>query len=161
APGADAGDEDMRPPTPPEWDRAVTRPDDKTASDGRAACTFARGAMPAETLGKSTPVDADIPIETVIVLMMENRSFDSYFGHLNKYAGRTDIESAPDDTKLPDKAGGASSTHAYQHAPHLCFLDTNHEWSGSHLEYDNAKLDGFVEANQGWSQTSLVNPTPD
>jgi phospholipase C len=155
----DAGD-DTRAPTPSEWDRAVTRPDDKAASDGRAACKFAAGAMPAETLGASTPVDKDIPIETVIVLMMENRSFDSYFGHLNKYAGRTDIESAPDDTKLPDKAGGAPATHPYQHGKHLCFLDTNHEWSGSHKEANDGKMDGFYEVNQGWDQGELVNPTP-
>ena len=159
---ADGGDgTDTRPPTPPEWDRSVTRPDDGAAKSSRTACTFARGSLPAETLGKGTPVDKDIPIETIIVIMQENRSFDSYFGHLGKYAGRADIESAPDTTTLPDKAGGTSGTNAYQHAPHVCFLDTNHEWAGSHLEYNGGKNDGFVEANQGFGESSLKNPTPD
>jgi len=159
----DGGDDnDTRPPTPPEWDRAVTRPDEAAAKDQRAACKFARGAMPAETLGSTTPVDKNIPIETIIVMMQENRSFDSYFGHLGKYAGRGDIESAPDTTTLPDKAGGAPvATNAYQHAPRLCFLDTNHEWPGSHVEYNGGKNDGFVEANQGFGETALANPTPD
>lgn len=162
-PGADAGDgADTRPPTPPEWDRAVTRPDDATAKDQRGACKFARGALPAETLGKGTPIDKDIPIKTIIVVMQENRSFDSYFGHLGKYAGRTDIESAPDTTTLPDKAGGApSAANAYQHAPHPCFLDTNHEWAGSHVEYNGGKNDGFVEANQGYGETKLASPRPE
>ncbi len=160
---ADGGDTtDTRPPTPPEWNRAVTRPQDATAKAQRAACAFARGALPAETFGKGTPVDAEIPIETIVVVMQENRSFDSYFGHLGKYAGRSDIESAPDTTTLPDKAGGAPApANAYQHAPHACFLDTNHEWSGSHTEWNGGKNDGFVEANQGWGESSLKNPKPD
>src|SRR4051794_23146350 len=89
-------DADTRPPTPPEWDRAVDRPDDEAAAASRASCKYTAGSLAAETLGKSAPVGDDIPIKNVIVLMQENRSFDSYFGHLNKFAKRTDIESAPD-----------------------------------------------------------------
>ncbi len=156
-PSPDAGEPDLRPPTPPEWDRTVTRPDEATAKSQRASCKYTRGALPAETLGASTAVDKDIPIETVIVLMQENRSFDSYFGHLNKYAGRTDIESAPDNTMLPDKAGGSPATHPYSHGKHLCFLDTNHEWSGSHKQYDDGKMDGFFETNQAFTESPLGN----
>lgn len=130
--------------TPPAWDRAVTRPDDATASASRAACAYARGSMPAETLSRSTPVDADIPLDTIVVLMQENRSFDSYFAHLGKYAGRTDIESAPDTASNPDAQG---KPVAFTRGAHLCFGDTNHEWSGSHVEYDDGKMDGFAKAN--------------
>src|SRR5579884_3152383 len=63
------------PPTPAAWDAPVTRPDDQTAAQNRAACTYKRGDMPAATLGTSTPVDKDIPIKNVIVVMMENHSF--------------------------------------------------------------------------------------
>jgi len=155
--GADTDDDaDTRPPTPPDWDRPITRPSDDDAKNGRASCKFKRGAMPAETLGASTRIDKDIPIETIVVLMMENHSFDNYFGHLNKYANRTDIESAPDTTTNPDKVGAnPGMMHAYQHAPHLCTLDTNHEWDGAHLEYDDGKNDGFFQANDGWSETGL------
>ncbi len=135
-----------------DWDRAVVASDDATANAARAACKFSRGALPRETLGASTPVDKDIPIETVVILMQENRSFDHYFGHLYKYVGRTDIESAFDDTTNPAKIGDPNSrTFKYQHAPHLCVLDTNHEWPGTHLEYDDGKMDGFFQANDGWS----------
>jgi phospholipase C len=34
----------------------------------------------------------------------------------------------------------------------LCISDTNHEWAGSHLEYDNGKMDGFFQANQGFTE---------
>jgi phospholipase C len=160
---ADAGDDgsDTRPPTPPAWDRAVTRPSDSDATSQRAACKFARGSMPAETLGTSTPVDKDIPIETIVVLMMENHSFDNYFGHLGKYANRTDIESAPDNTTNPTMTGATpGALHNYQHAPHLCTLDTNHEWDGAHLEWDNGKNDGFFQVNDGFSKDQLAMGAP-
>src|SRR5689334_4702307 len=66
------------------------------AAQARGQCRFGRGALPSQTLGAEVPVGTDMPIQTIVVLMQENRSFDSYFGHLNKFAGRNDIESAPD-----------------------------------------------------------------
>src|ERR1035437_10200420 len=131
----------------------------------RASCTFKRGAMPAETLGKSTPVDKDIPIDTVVVVMMENHSFDNYLGRFAKYSGET-AESAPDTASNPTQVGdagtgdagdgGGPASYPYTHNPHLCTLDTNHEWDGSHLEYDNGAMDGFVVANEGWDVASLA-----
>lgn len=175
---ADAGDQDVdtRPPTPPEWDRPVTRPDDTTAQKARAACMYKRGALPAETLGTSTPVDGDIPIQKVVVIVQENHSFDNYFGQFGKFSGET-VEAPPAGASNPAMVGGAmdagamdggeggapdagSTTYPYTHNPHLCTLDTNHEWSGSHLEYDNGNNDGFVQANEGWSETGL-SPTAD
>jgi len=140
---------------PAEWDRTVTRPaNEGAASQLRSTCAFKRGAMPAETLGSEIPVDRAIPIETVVVVMQENRSFDSYFGHLNKYAHRTDIESAPDDASNPEQVNvPGSPRHPYQHAKMLCISDTNHEWDGSHLEYNGGKMDGFFQANHGFAES--------
>jgi phospholipase C len=151
AAGSDASAADAGPPDSNDWDRVVTRPDDDAATAGRAACAYGRGALAAETLGKSVPVDVDIPIETVVVLMQENRSFDSYFAHLGAYAGRSDIESAPDGATNPETVGPVPTPlHPFTHAPRLCALDTNHEWPGTHLEYDDGKMDGFYQANTGW-----------
>ena len=80
--------------TPCAWDQSVTRVDDTTSQAQRAACAYGRGDMPAATLGPSIPIDSDMPIDNIVVVMMENHSFDSYLGHLNQYASRTDIESA-------------------------------------------------------------------
>jgi phospholipase C len=162
--GADVSD---LPPTPSAWDAPVTRPTDTAAQTARAACTYARGDMPAATLGTSTPVDVDIPIENVIIVMKENHSFDNYFGHLNEFGHRTDIEEAPADAGNPEQVGVTGSPmHPYQHAPHLCTLDTDHEWDGAHLEFDNGQNDGFWQANNGWDVSSLnadaaVPPAPD
>src|SRR5687768_7984917 len=96
---------DGRPPTPSEWDRAVVRPVDGQAAAQRAACTFHRGAMPAETLGASAPLGEDIPIDTVVILMQENRSFDHYFAELPRFARRNDIEVPPAGASNPDLQG--------------------------------------------------------
>ena len=146
--GADA--DDTRPPTPPEWDRVVTRPDEGQAAADRLACKFARGALADETLGASVPVAKDIPIDTIVVIMQENRSFDHYFGRFAKYAGRADIESAADDATNPENpADAASPTHTRQHAEHLCFSDTNHAWGASHTQYGDGKMNGFFVTNHG------------
>jgi len=142
------------PPTPTAWDQPVTRPDDGTATQNRASCTYKRGDMPAATLGSSTPVDKDIPITNVIVLMMENHSFDNYFGHVNEAQGRSDVEEAPADAGNPMTDGG---TAPYTHAPHLCTLDTNHEWDGTHLEWADGGMSGFAQQNEGWSAGDLPN----
>lgn len=155
--GTDAGtdaepDADTRPPTPPEWDRAIVRPNDAQARADRAACKFGPGALAGETLGPSTPIEKDLPLDTIVVLMMENHSFDNYLAKLGEYTQRSDIEVAPPNASNPDTldAGpdAAASAVPFQHAPHKCTADTNHSWSGSHLEWNEGKMDGFVVANE-------------
>jgi phospholipase C len=136
----------------------VPRVDDATAKGERDACHFARGAMPVDTLGKSTPIDKDIPIENVVVVMMENHSFDNYFSHLNAYAQRTDIESAPDTATNPDASGQAQ---ARAHAAHPCTLDTDHEWAGTHQEINGGAMDGFFTANDGYNKSALPSTSTD
>jgi phospholipase C len=153
--GDDSGD-DGSVPTPAAWDQPVMRPDDNTATTDRTACTYKRGDMPAATLGTSTPVDTDIPIENIVVVMMENHSFDSYLGHLNQFANRTDIESADAGATNPDVDGAAVP---WAHAPHPCSADTDHEWAGTHQEIDNGAMDGFVTTNDGYGQPAGADPT--
>jgi len=136
----------------------VPRPDDTTAAANRLACKYARGALPAATLGPGTPIDAQIPINHIVVVMMENHSFDSYLGHLNQYAKRTDVESAPDGTTNPDTTGGPQP---WVHASHLCTLDTDHGWAGTHNEIDNGKMDGFAQANEGFNTSALPASSTD
>ncbi|MBX3206036.1 MAG: hypothetical protein KF764_13270 [Labilithrix sp.] len=151
---------DPRPPTPAEWDRAVTRPDESAAAADRAACKFGRGALPDETLGASIPTGKDMPIETIVVVMQENRSFDHYFGRYNQYAGRTDVESPPEGASNPDRSGPVSSaTHAWQRAGHHCFLDTAHEWDKVHAQIADGKMDGFYETNHDIKGETVPDPT--
>jgi phospholipase C len=90
--------------------------------------------------------------------MMENHSFDNYFGQLNKAQSRTDIES-PDggETNSITTADGGTTVAPYTHAPHLCTLDTNHEWDGTHLSWADGGMSGFGQQNEGWSASDLPN----
>jgi phospholipase C len=125
---------------------------DDMAQSERQACTFNRGAMPAQTVGASTPIGPDIPIDNVVVVMMENHSFDSYLGHLNEFGQRTgagSVESAPADASNPLDAGADGGSAPWAHAPHLCSVDTDHGWAGTHIEIDDGKMDGFAQRNDG------------
>ncbi len=107
------------------------------------SCTFHAGALPDETLPATAPRGEQIPIEHVIVLMQENRSFDSYFGKLPA-AGHADVDGLPAGASNPDADG--TPVPAF-HQTRYCTADTNHEWTGSHQEFDDGKNDGFVTAN--------------
>jgi phospholipase C len=146
-------------PVPASWNATYTRPSDGDGLAQRQACAFKRGAMPAQTTGPSTAIGSAIPIEHIVVLMQENRSFDSYFGHLAAYEAtqgiNNTIESAPADAGNPDYPrdqtdGGTApdaGMHPWVHAPQLCFFDTAHSWGAAHIEYDNGLNDGFYYAN--------------
>jgi phospholipase C len=155
--GADASDDPYAKYTA-DWDRPVNRPDDWEAKHNRSICAYKAGALPAETFGKSIPVDKDIPIDTIVVLMMENRSFDSYFSKLPQYLGNMDIQVAADTAFNPDVHGGTTGKHVRQHALRACVFDTNHEWDGSHIEYDDGKMDGFYEMNDDLAKAPMGAP---
>ncbi len=136
-------EEDAGPPSPPDWDRAVTPPTDDDARTKRASCGFSAGSLPAETQGASHPMGKSIPIEHVVVVMQENRSFDHYFSKLRE-AGHADAEVAPADFTNPDKDGKPIAPYLDKQ---LCILDTAHSWSAAHTEWNGGKMDGFVKAN--------------
>ena len=56
------------------------RVDEVTAAGQRTGCAFGAGDKADRTIGKEWPVGDAIPIKHFVIVMMENRSFDSYFG---------------------------------------------------------------------------------
>ena len=130
-----------------DWDRAVSPPRDWRARNLRAGCSFKAGALPAETQGESRPNGADIPIDHILVVMQENRSFDHYFRALPAY-GQADVEIAPVEFSNPDDAGIPVLPH---HADKQCAASTPHDWDSSHKQVDGGKMDGFVRTSEGQS----------
>jgi phospholipase C len=114
------------------------------AAQMRASCAFGAGTTAGLSLAKDAPLGDEIPIDTVVVLMMENRSFDHIFGELSK-SGQPDAEGPPEGVTNPDSNGNPIARF---HQTDYCFRDTNHEWDGSHVEFDDGKNDGFVVANE-------------
>jgi phospholipase C len=129
-----------------------------TLSAQRSACAFAKGARPAETLGKEIPIGDDIPIKHIVVIMQENRSFDHYLGRLvaqGYYDGgdfsvngtglmhSDQLDGTPADFSNPDGDGGV----VVPHPDSMHCYSVNHGWDDMHADYDGGKNDGFVINN--------------
>jgi phospholipase C len=120
--------------------------DENGAIAARQACMFKAGDPPGISVEKTAKLGSQIPIDTIVVVMMENRSFDHLFSNLPAF-GQPDVDVADASKSNPDSQGNAVPFH---HEDSLCFSDTNHEWNGSHAEYDDGKNDGFVIANENF-----------
>ncbi len=87
------------------------------------------------------PSPRNLPIDTFVVLMMENRSFDHYLGWLPGADGRQA------GLQFTDKQGQAHATHRLTTDFQGCaFLDPDHSWEGGRTELDGGKMDGFLKA---------------
>jgi phospholipase C len=105
---------------------------------------------PAELMRASAQIQArvhlpsprNMPIDTFVILMMENRSFDHYFGwHPNADARNAGLS-------YPDPAGNPVATHHLTPDFQGCdFRDPDHSWFGGRHQYDRGRLDGFVQGN--------------
>jgi phospholipase C len=110
----------------------------------RSRCEFGAGARPSETLASGTRLGARIPIDTFVVVMQENRSFDHYFQGLPAY-GQPAAEVAPPGYANPDPEHPGAPVK-----PHLltdlCVPDLPHSWKAVHDQYANGAMNGFVAA---------------
>src|SRR3954447_23840807 len=87
------------------------------------------------------PRPRNMPIDTFVVLMMENRSFDHYLGWLPKADGRqagltyTDDQGRPHQTLrlAPDFQGCAHP-------------DPDHSWDGGREQVNGGRMDGFLRS---------------
>jgi len=128
------GDVDAAPkcPTPPIAD--------PIAAD-RKACKFGKGDRVAETLGITKAIRATIPLEHLVIVMNENRSFDHYFGHLAE-EGQPDAEGIPPTFSNKDNAGVVVKPF---HLTSTCLeRDAPHGWAAYHAKWNGGKMDGFV-----------------
>ena len=122
------------------------RPAYDTKSAERESCTFGPGAKTTETIGPDVPHGDALPFEHIVVLMMENRSFDHYFSKLPEY-GVTDVKVAKDtDFNLDPSTNPPTKIERY-HETRYCIEDVNHEWNGVHFQYDDGKMSGFVSTS--------------
>jgi len=80
-------------------------------------------------------------IDTVVILMMENRSFDHYFGALTLEEGRTDVDGLTAEMSNPHPDGyDVFATRSEVN----CLEDPPHGWDSSHVQFNNGANDGFV-----------------
>ena len=133
------------------------RPRAAVGSDAYAAAATARGLgtggsllRPGSRPYPHLPVGVDTmpQIEHIVVLMMENHSFDDHLGTLGRGDGLT---LGPDGTPVnynPDPSGGYIRSF---HNPNTCGeMDSGRtqSWNASHLSWDNGTNMGFVKASR-------------
>jgi phospholipase C len=102
----------------------------------------AAGSRPRPDVAPGT--ESHLQIEHVVVVMMENHSFDNILGLIGRGDGFTlDADGRP-TAKNPDGKGGY--VHAF-HMPTECQTDgVGNNWKVTHEAYDGGTCDGFVTA---------------
>jgi phospholipase C len=92
------------------------------------------------------PSPRNIPIDTFVVVMMENRSFDHYLGWFPGADGKNK------GLHYPDEQGKQHATHPLAPDFQGCgFADPDHSFEGGRTEYNHGKLDGFYIANDEYA----------
>jgi phospholipase C len=96
------------------------------------------------------PSPRNIPIDTFVVLMMENRSFDHYLGWMPNADGRQagvtylDVEGKPQATHR--------LTPEYQGCGHP---DPGHGWESGRVQFNNGKVDGWLKEGSDTDEFAL------
>jgi phospholipase C len=102
------------------------------------------GAVPAAAADRPT----QSPINHVVVLMQENRSFDSYFARLH-FEGQPRAGAEPLHASNPNPIDpSAPAIRAFHQTQYCASADLNHSWTGTHDELDGNAMDGFTAANE-------------
>ena len=117
------------------------------AAPGRGRRLRQPGSLPYPGLPAGT--DTIPQIEHVVVLMMENHSYDNRLGMLFR-RGADGFRLGRD--RLPTAANpypDGQIQHAFR-MPTTCQLQSqpSQEWTASHNAYDNGRMDGFVESGR-------------
>lgn len=100
----------------------------------------AEAAGDANPQANTLPAPSDAPFDTVVVLMMENRSFDHVLGWLPGANGKQE------GLSYPDKDGVAHATWPLGPDFQGCaYEDPDHTWPGIATQYAGGRCDGFLQ----------------
>ncbi len=87
------------------------------------------------------PTPANIPVDTIVVLMMENRSFDHYLGWMPEADGHQA------GLSYADKAGNEQATQRLTNDFQGCgHPDPSHSWKGGRVQFNGGRCDGFLRS---------------
>ena len=84
------------------------------------------------------PSPSESGIDHIVVVMMENRSFDHFMGWLPGARGKQA------GLKYPDKNGALQSTYHLTSYTGCGHPDPDHSYAGGRDEYDDGKMDGWL-----------------
>jgi len=139
-PGVESADDDDG----VEPDASGPRIDAMPPDAAETACTATSALTPQQLLAG---------IETIVVLCMENRSFDHYLGSLRVREGRMDVDGLTGDESNPDPDGAAVPVHLLED---FTPADLPHTWEACHQQWNQGANDGFVLAHAGSAQADAM-----
>jgi phospholipase C len=131
------------------------------AGAGLGACGGTAGSAPTTTAGagpttgrragerpfplRAAGTDMIPQIRHIVVLMMENHSFDNYFGMLGRGDG---FQLGADGLPTNSNPGPDGTPLTVYPASSVCQanVDVSQSWPASHLSWDHGRNDGFVKA---------------
>src|ERR1700682_181519 len=118
---------------------------------GGAAALIGATRRPGAALAASAsrlPPPAASGVDHIVVVMMENRSFDHFLGWLPGADGRQA------GLGYRDRNGILHPTHHLAPDFQGCgFADPDHSFAGGRIEYDNGKCDGWLRAGTASATT--------
>ena len=87
---------------------------------------------------------ADIPVEHIIVVMQENRSFDNYFGGLAQAGYEGQLDGVSSSYGNSDDEGRFYSEY---HETAACVPEGENDWNTAHQMFGDGTNSGFVKVN--------------
>jgi phospholipase C len=122
-----------------------------TAPSGSSVLREA-GSRPRADLPPGT-VDDGMPFDHIVVVMMENHSFDNLLGDLGRTRAGVDALSfnaaGEAQNSNPSVAGGPSDVAAHAVADTTQAKGVSQSWKATHQQIDERKMDGFVSSEKG------------
>jgi len=121
------------------------------APDGASPTSGGLHRSPTSSSTNSSGQPLPGTIDTIVICMMENRSFDHVFGSYSLLEGRDDIDGLRPGMGNPDPDGAwldvVPVTEPCTHP------DPPHSWGTSREQFDEGRNEGFVRAYAGRSGT--------
>ncbi|SER06295.1 phospholipase C [Solimonas aquatica] len=106
------------------------------ATAGLSACGSSEA--PGTVSIKSLPLPADSGIDHIVVVMMENRSFDHYLGWVPGANGRQA------NLGYQDSEGQTQRSHHLQDYQNCALADPDHSYEAGRRHFNNGQCDGFL-----------------
>lgn len=97
---------------------------------------FSSASMP---VARSLPAPEKSGIDHIVVVMMENRSFDHYLGWLPGADG------VQEGRRFIDTAGKTQMSHHLTDFQNCASADPDHSYEGGRKEFNNGTMDGFLQ----------------
>jgi phospholipase C len=128
---------------------------DAAAPDARPIDARPPDAPPVDAAPIDAPSAAAMlaAIDTFVVLMMENRSFDHYLGSLRLLEGRAACDGLTGSESNPAPDGTPVPIHRLDD---FTPADPPHDWDPCHAQWNQGANDGFVRAHAGASQADVM-----